>query len=135
MVRPYSMDLRERVVRAIEIEGLSCREAAARFDVAPSTAGNWVRRLRDTGALLPGQIGGHRPPKIAGEHRIWLVERCQAGDFTVRGLVKELGDRGLSINSRSVWEFVRNENLTYKKRRWSPANASDRTSRADATNG
>jgi len=135
MGRPYSLDLRERVVRAVEIEGLTCREAAARFDVAPSTVGNWVRRLRDTGGLRPGQMGGHRPAKIAGEHRIWLVERCHAGTFTGRGLMKELGDRGLAINYRSVWEFIHAENLTYKKRRWSPASASAPTLPADAANG
>lgn len=135
MGRPYSLDLRERVVRAVEIEGLTHREAASRFDLAPSTVGNWVRRLRDTGGLLPGQMGGHRPGKIAGEHRIWLVERCHTRAFTVRGLVKELRDRGLSINYRSVWDFIHAENLTYKKRRWSPANASVRTSPAGAANG
>jgi putative transposase len=129
------MDLRERVVRAVEIEGLTCREAAARFDVAPSTVGNWVRRLRTTGDLLPGQMGGHRPAKIAGAYRIWLVERCHARAFTVRGLVKELGHRGLDINYRSVWEFIHAEHLTYKKRRWSPANASAPTLPADAANG
>jgi len=135
MGRPYSIDLRERVVRAVEIEGLTDREVAARFDVAPSTVGNWVRRLRGTGDLSPGQMGGHRPAKIVGEYRAWLVERCHVRAFTVRGLVNKLGERGLSVNYRSVWEFVHTENLTYKKRRWSPANASDPTSPVDDGNG
>lgn len=135
MGRPYSLDLRERVVRAVEIEGLTDREAAARFDVAPSTVGNWVRRLRSTGDLSPGQMGGHCLPKIAGDHRLWLVDRCHAHAFTVRGLVKELSDRGLSVNYRSVWEFVHAEKLTYKKRRWSRASANVRMSPADAASG
>lgn len=33
MARPYSMDLRERVVQAVEQEGLSRRQAAERFGV------------------------------------------------------------------------------------------------------
>jgi putative transposase len=129
------MDLRERVVRAVEIEGLSRHQAAARFDVAPSTVVNWVRRLRDTGDLSPGQMGGHRPSKISGEHRLWLIERCHARAFTVRGLVAELSERGLRINYRSVWEFVHAEQLTYKKRRWSPVKPSDPMSLADAASG
>jgi putative transposase len=80
-------------------------------------------------------MGGHCLPKIAGEHRLWLVDRCHAHAFTVRGLVKELGERGLSVNYRSVWEFVRAEKLTYKKRRWSPASASAPTLPADAASG
>ena len=39
----------------------------------------------------------------------------------MRGLVAELGERGLKVDYRSVWEFVRAEALTYKKRRWSLA--------------
>ncbi len=135
MGKPYSMDLRERAVRAVEIEGLSRREAAARFDVAPSTVVNWVRRLRDTGDLSPGQMGGHCVPKIAGDHRTWLIERCHARAFTLRGLVAELCERGLRINYRSVWEFVHAEQLTYKKRHWSPVKPSDPMSPADAANG
>ncbi len=40
MVKPYSMDLRERVVLAVEEGGLSRRQAAERFGVAISTAIN-----------------------------------------------------------------------------------------------
>jgi putative transposase len=46
MGKPYSIDLRERVVRAVEEEGLSRRAAALRFGVEASTAINWVRRFR-----------------------------------------------------------------------------------------
>lgn len=135
MGRPYSLDLRERVVRAVEVEGLTCREAAARFDVAPSTVGNWCRLLRKTSSLSPGRMGGYRPSKLAGEHRIWLIDRCRADAFTIRGLVRELHNRGLGTNYRSVLDFVHAENLTYKKRRWSPPNASGPTSRIGAANG
>ncbi len=59
MPKPYSIDLRERVVAAVETDKLSRRQAAARFGVGVSTAINWVRRLRDTGSVAPGQMGGH----------------------------------------------------------------------------
>jgi putative transposase len=38
MGKPYSMDLRERVVAAVETGGLSCHQAAAQFGVGVSTA-------------------------------------------------------------------------------------------------
>ncbi len=47
MGRPYSLDLRERVVGAVEEEGLSRRRAAARFGVGVSTVISWVRRFRE----------------------------------------------------------------------------------------
>ena len=42
MARPYSLDLRERVVRAVEVEGLSRRAAAVRFGLAVSTVIKWA---------------------------------------------------------------------------------------------
>ena len=118
MGRPYSLDLRERVVQAVEQEGLSRRQAAERFGVAASTAVNWVRRLRDTGSVAPGQMGGHVPKKISGAHRIWLLERCrQEKGFTLQGLVDELAARGLKVDYRTVWAFVHEENLSFKKNR------------------
>jgi putative transposase len=100
MGRPYSLDLREGVVRAVVKGGLSCHQAAAQFGVAISTIINWVRRFRETGSVKPDQVGGYRPKKIAGPHRDWLVQRCRKADFTLRGLVAELAERGRSYRNR-----------------------------------
>ena len=120
MARPYSMDLRERVVAAVERGGMSRHQAAAHFGVAVSTAIKWVRRFRGTGSAAPGQMGGHKPKAISGGHRDWLIERCRAHDFTLRGLVTELAERGLKVDYRSVWAFVHAEGLSFKKNRSRP---------------
>jgi transposase len=99
MAKPYSMDLRERVVEAVERDGLSCNQAAARFAVAVSTGIDWVNRYRETGSVAPGQMGGHRPKKLVGGYRDRLLRRCRERDFTLRGLVGELAARGLSVVS------------------------------------
>lgn len=117
MAKPYSMDLRERVVEAVERDGVSCNQAAARFAVAVSTAIKWVKRYRQSGSVAPSQMGGQRPKKLVGEHRDWLLRRCRERDFTLRGLVAELAERGLSVDYRVVWAFVHQEKLSYKKRR------------------
>jgi putative transposase len=117
MGKPFSIDLRERVVAAVDGGGMSRRAAAARFGVSYSAAIDWVKRHRETGNLKPGQMGGHKPRKISGAYRDWLVERCRKKDFTLRGLVAELAERGLKVDYRSVWEFVHAEKLTHKKRR------------------
>ena len=117
MTRAYSNDLRERVVGAVERGELSCRQAAAHYGVGISTAIKWVQRLRRTGSVSPGKIGGYRPKKLIGPWRIWLLDRCRGGAFTLRGLVAELAARGLKVDYRVVWRFVHEEKLSHKKRR------------------
>src|SRR5205809_8071901 len=117
MGKPYSLDLRERVVAAVETGGLSCNRAAKHFGVGISTVINWMQRLRKTGSVAPGQMGGHKPKAISGEHRLWLLQRAKDRDFTLRGLVAELAERGLKVDYRSVWNFVHAEKLSFKKKR------------------
>ncbi len=143
MGKPYSLDLRKRVVAAVETGGLSCNEAAKRFGIGISTAISWVRRLRQTGSVAPGQMGGHKPKSISGAHRVWLLDRIKDRDFTLRGLVAELGERGLKVDYRSVWAFVHAEKLSFKKkpggwrtrssRRRPPARPVDKISRSRRT--
>ena len=116
MARPYSIDLRERVVASVERDGQSRHEAAARFGVAPLSAIKWVQRYRATGSVAPSRMGGHKPRVLRGEHRDWLLERARC-DFTLRGLVAELAGRGVKVDYRQVWEFVHAEGLSFKKKR------------------
>ena len=117
MGKPYSVDLRERVVAAVERGGLSRGRAAVQFGIAISTAIKWVRRFRETGSVAPGQMGGHKPKAIVGEHRAFLLRRIGEKDFTLRGLVAELAERGLTVDYRTVWNFVHAERLSFKKKR------------------
>jgi putative transposase len=110
------MDLRERVVAAVA-GGMSRNRAAKQFGIGISTAINWVKRLGETGSVAPGKMGGHKPKAISGDHRVWLLQRIKSGDFTLRGLVDELAERGLKVDYRSVWEFVHAEKLSFKKKR------------------
>jgi len=116
MGKPYSLDLRKRVVAAIE-GGMSRNRAAKQFGVAVSTAIGWMQLVEETGSVDPGKMGGHKPKAISGEHAVWLSQRIRSSDFTLRGLAAELAERGLKVDYRSVWEFVHAEKLSFKKKR------------------
>jgi transposase len=116
MVRALSTDLRERLVLAVECEGISARAAAARFGVSVSSAIVWVRRYRETGSVAPDKIGGYKPNILSGLHGDWLIERTRT-DFTLRGLVAELAERGLKVDYVQVWRFVHARGLSFKKKR------------------
>ena len=116
--KAYSIDLRERVLAAVVEGGMSCRQAAAHFQVGVSTAIAWVKRFHETGSVAARQIGGYKPKAIRGEHREWLLRRIDEKDFTLRGLVAELAaERGLKVDYRAVWNFVHDEKLSFKKKR------------------
>jgi len=103
-------------VAAVEA-GASCRSAAARFDVSESAAIKLLRRDRATGSLAPGKIGGHRRPLLEGE-RDWLMARiAEQSDITIRALADELAARGIVVSHVSVWNLLRRENQTHKKKR------------------
>jgi len=116
MARPLSMDLRQRAVARVAA-GESVRSIAAALSVAPSSVVKWSQRQRATGSAAPGRMGGHVPPKIADDHRAWLVERTAAAPFTLRGLVAELAERGLKVDYRTMWKFVHAHGLSFKKNR------------------
>jgi putative transposase len=117
MAKPCSLDLRERVIAAVEQEGMSRNQAAARYGVAPSSAIKWVARFRATGSAAPGKMGGHKPKTLSGAHADWLIARCRERDFTISQLVAELQDeRGLKVDRHSVWAFLHAQRLSFKKK-------------------
>lgn len=115
MVKPYSLDLRERVVARV-MAGESVRSVAKGFDVSVASVVKWSQRFRATGSVAPGKMGGYRPKVLVGERRSWLLERMGARDFTLRGLVVELAERGVTVDYKTVWKFVHAEGLSFKKK-------------------
>ena len=115
MTRPYSMDLRERAVARV-LAGESVRSVALALSISAATVVRWSQRYRATGSAAPGQVGGHKPNILSGAHRDWLLERA-ASDFTLRGLVAELAERGVRVDYVQVWRFVHAESLSFKKKR------------------
>jgi transposase len=115
MAKPYSLDLRRRVVAAVDA-GESCRTAAKRFCVSVSAVVKWSQRARLTGSPAPAPMGGRRPFALAGE-RDWVLSRLAAApDITLRALAAELADRGVKVSVMAVWTFCRREGFTFKKK-------------------
>lgn len=116
MAKPYSEDLRERVVAAVE-GGLSRRQAASLFDLGISTVVHWVRRFRETGSVAARPMGGDHRSRLTGE-RAWILERIEAQpDLTIEELRNELKSRGVVVGYGTVWRFFEREDITFKKKR------------------
>jgi transposase len=63
---PYSMDLRERVVRAWDVSG-DAEEIAATFGVSRAWVNRLVQRRRETGSIAPRQQTKFRSRVLAGQ--------------------------------------------------------------------
>ncbi|MEE8445398.1 MAG: IS630 family transposase [Alphaproteobacteria bacterium] len=115
MARPYSLDLRERVVGRVAA-GRTVRAVAATFGVSVSSVVKWSQRYRATGSAAAKPMGGRRPYALRGE-RDWLLGRlAQAPDITLRALVGELAGRGIKVSYYAVWHFFQHEGITFKKK-------------------
>ncbi len=116
MARPYSLDLRERVVGAVE-GGMSRREAAEVFGVSPSTAVKWLRRQHDSGSVAARAMGGDRRSRLGCE-RSFIEEQLEAvNDLTIEELRAVLRERGVVVGYGTVWRFLAKEKITLKKNR------------------
>ena len=115
MARPYSTDLRDRVVGSV-VGGRSCRATAALFGVSVASVVKWCQRWRATGSAAPSRMGGWRPLLLKSE-REWLLARiAEKPDLTLRAMMAELAARGIPASYGAVWRFFAHEGVTFKKK-------------------
>lgn len=86
MPRPYSVDLRERVMAAVA-DGASIVEVAQRFSVSSRTVARWAVRQQATGSLAPSTGPTGRPRALSPAQDILLRDRVDAvPDATIEEL-------------------------------------------------
>jgi transposase len=115
MPAPISMDLRLRIVRAVE-RGSSIRAAARRFAVSPSAAVKLMQRVRATGSAAPDRYGGHRR-SVLGPHEAELRRLVAATpDLTLAELQTELQRRSaVRAGLSTIHNALRRIGLRHKK--------------------
>lgn len=118
MVKPYSEDLRERVILSVEEEALSCREAARRYRVSASSAVKWLQNYRRTGRMKARPMGGDRRSVVKPE-RDWLLKLiAREQDLTLMALSARLhAERGVKADASMLWRFFKAEGISFKKNR------------------
>jgi len=134
MPRPYSQDLRDRVVASVT-GGRSRRATAKMFSVSIATVVRWSQRFRATGSAAALAMGGHRPHRLVSS-RDWLLARiAEKPDLTLRAILAELAAEGVKVSHGALWAFFTREGITFKKRACTPANRTASTSPGGASGG
>ncbi len=132
-----SDDLRERVVEAVVLGGLSRNQAAARFKVSVASAVRWVKRFNTTGEISPTPSGGDRRSGRIEAHRDYLLGLIRRRpDITLLEIKEQLiGNCGERFAVSVLWRFFDRHEITFKKKRRTPRNNNARTCKIDAGNG
>jgi transposase len=114
MPKPYSDDLRERVIEAVEA-GASRREAAESFNLSSSSAVKWLQRWRDTGSAKAKPSRGSTSP--LEERAKWLLAVvAEQPDLTLDEIVAAMRKRRIPGSRTAVWRFFARHDLTFKKK-------------------
>ena len=129
MARPYSQDLRDRVLVAYE-RGMKTKQIAELFSVSRAWARRVRQRFRERGERSPRPMGGARVIKIDETKLAELVTRRP--DATTRELREMLG---VECSESAVGFALRRLGLSFKKRRSMLPNRTARTWRRSDGNG
>ena len=127
MARPYSVDLRERVVRAVE-NGASRRASAAKFEVSISFVVKLMQRWRRCGTVQPDRIGGAKRSALAAHgERVHALVAAEP-DLTIAELRHRLAAEGIAASRSGLGRFLIAAGLTRKKRPGTPPSGAARMS-------
>ena len=113
MPKPYSYDLRQKVIQAIELDGLNKSEASIRFNISRNTIDLWLKRQAETGDFqaLPKKPTGN-------DHKITDLEKFREialthGDKTQAEMAELWDDQ---ISDRTISRALNKIGFTRKKR-------------------
>ena len=119
MPKPYSQDLRDRVIDAVERGEMSRRAAARRYEISESVAIKWLERVERHGSREPAGHGGH--------HDFLQAARTEKTDITLSALCDRLlCERDVKSDTSMMSRFFRKIGVTFKKR---PSSRASRTAR------
>jgi transposase len=129
MGAPYSQDVRDKVLRAVD-RGKSVCEIVDLFSVSASWVRRMVQRRRENGETAPRPMGGKRFSKIDRARLAELVQ--QRPDATLQELRESLG---VTCAISAVAAALKMLGMSYKKRRSTPPNRTARMSRRGGRSG
>lgn len=115
MPAPLSMDLRRRILHALQNTSATHREIAERFNVGVATVGRIARRYRETGSVTPKPRGGGRPPRITESDREQLLAWFQAEpNLTQQDIADRFADMGRPMSQQAVSRGLRRLGIAHE---------------------
>jgi transposase len=111
-LKPYSLDLRERVLADCD-EGKSTEEVAKKYRVSTAWVGRLEQRRRDTGSIEPKEQR-HGPLPRRSEQSKPVADAVEKTPDATPGEIH--ADQKSSLSTTTLWRIVRELGLTFKKK-------------------
>jgi transposase len=113
MAKPYSYDFRQKVIEAIELNGLKKKEASELFNISRNTINLWFQRKAETGDIkaLPN-LGLSKNPKIKDWEKFQTFAK-EHGELTQEEMSELWSDK---ISPRTISRALKKIGFTRKKK-------------------
>jgi len=127
-MKPYSNDLRRRIVEAYDSGEHSLDDVAELFSVSKATVKNFVRRNRETGSADALPHAGGKKPALNEKARRFVVELVKKNnDLTLAQLCRRLkGRHKQAVSVATMGRLLQALDLPRKKSRSTPPSATPR---------
>src|SRR6266508_153439 len=102
MAKPYSEDLRRRIVEAIE-DGATIPEAAEQLGVSISSVVRFLRLHRETGSVSASKFGGYKGYALAAHEKQVRRLVAEQPDITLAELQASLAKEKVSVGQSSIF--------------------------------
>jgi len=127
MAKPYSEDLRRRVVEAID-SGATIPDAAEQCGVSISSVVRFLRLHRDTGSVSAAKFGGYKEFVLAAHEELVRSLIEEQPDITLAELETRLAKNKVLVGKSSISRFLNHLKLPFKKKVCGPPSRIDQTS-------
>ena len=124
MAAPYSLDLRERVLRAVDESPLTIAEIAHQFSVSESAVYAWLARRKETGSFAPKPHAGGRACSVDEDGGKLLGRLVEAqNDRTLEEYADAYQQsRGVQLSRSALQRAMVRLDLPRKKKHFAPLN-------------
>ena len=115
MAKPYSEDLRTRVVEAIDA-GATIPEAAEQCGVSISSVVRFLKLHRETGSVSAAKFGGYKDFALAAHEELVRKLIAEQPDITLAELKARLAKKRVTVGKSSIARFLNHLKLPFKKK-------------------
>jgi transposase len=115
MAKPYSEDLRRRVIDAVD-GGATIPEAGEQCGVSISSVVRFLKLQRETGSVGAAKFGGYKEFVLASHEELVRGMIEEQPDITLVELKARLAKKNVSVSKSSISRFLIHLKLPFKKK-------------------